>query len=162
LQRADAGEADHIKDPEKHELETGLSFTPRYAADGTIPVVATDAVSGGVVMLAYMNAAALAQTIETGVATYWSRSRQSIWIKGETSGNRQRVSAIRTDCDQDAIWITVTVEGHGASCHQGFRSCFYRGVPSTQIGQKISGNATNLEFHEKERLFDPATTYKST
>jgi len=150
-----------MQDSEKHALETGLSFTPGFAADGTLPVVATDAESGDVVMLAYMNAEALSQTIRTGIATYWSRSRQLLWVKGETSGNRQRIKAIRTDCDQDAIWITVTVEGHGASCHQGFRSCFYRGIPDAQIGTLSPDEEPALEYCDTERLFDPAEVYQS-
>ncbi|MGI9407220.1 MAG: phosphoribosyl-AMP cyclohydrolase [Hyphomicrobiaceae bacterium] len=148
------------KDSSKHDLETGLSFTPRFDANGTIPVVTTDEMTGDVVMLAYMNAEALRLTIRTGIATYWSRSRQKLWVKGETSGNRQHVTSIRTDCDQDAIWLAVTVEGHGASCHQGFRSCFYRGIPQNQIGKDAASGATTLEYRETGRLFDPDEVYR--
>ncbi len=140
-------------------LEKGLAFTPRFAADGTIPAVATDVETGDVVMLAYMNEASLRQTIETGIATYWSRSRQSLWVKGETSGNRQHIVAMRTDCDQDALWITVRVEGHGASCHRGYHSCFYRAVPTEIVGAGTVGENVPLEFCEAEPVFNPSTVY---
>lgn len=144
---------------DKEALETGLAFTPRFSADGTMPAVATDVDTGDVVMLAYMNEASLQQTIETGIATYWSRSRQSLWIKGETSGNRQHIVAIRTDCDQDALWITVRVEGHGASCHRGYHSCFYRAIPQEIVGQEETATSIELEFCEAAPVFDPGDVY---
>ncbi|MEO0619907.1 MAG: phosphoribosyl-AMP cyclohydrolase [Pseudomonadota bacterium] len=140
-------------------LELGTDFTPRFGPDGTLPVVATDVKNGAVVMLAYMNREALNATIATGFATYWSRSRGSLWIKGESSGNRQRVIELRTDCDQDAIWITVDVEGHGASCHRGYHSCFYRRVPDARLGGGVGD--TSLEFTDAAPVFDPADVYKS-
>jgi len=144
---------------DKDTLELGLAFTPRFLPDGTLPVIATDANTGEVVMFAYMNEASLKQTLETGVATYWSRSRKSLWVKGETSGNRQIVKSIRTDCDQDALWISVHVEGHGASCHNGVHSCFYRGVPETHIGAPVKISGTPLEMREAEPVFDPKSIY---
>ncbi|WP_026605729.1 phosphoribosyl-AMP cyclohydrolase [Methylocapsa acidiphila] len=112
----------------KHELEEGSAFTPRFDADGLIVCVARAASDGEILMLAYMNAEALRLTIETGVAHYWSRSRQQLWRKGDTSGQAQRVIEIRTDCDQDAILLTVEPGGDGGACHTGRRSCFYRKI----------------------------------
>lgn len=114
---------------DKAGLEDGTIFTPNFDAHGLLPVVATSAETGEVLMLAYMNAEALARTIGTGEAHYWSRSRGELWRKGETSGNTQRVVELRTDCDQDAIWMKVEMEGDGTACHTGHRSCFYREVP---------------------------------
>jgi phosphoribosyl-AMP cyclohydrolase len=111
------------------DVENGLVLAPRFGPDGTVPVVATDAVSGDVVMLAYMNAEALELTLETGQAHYWSRSRQELWRKGATSGHTQTVVEARIDCDQDAVWLRITTEG-GINCHTGHVSCFYRGLPS--------------------------------
>lgn len=111
------------------DIEQGLSFQPKFDADGLIPAVVSDAQSGQVLMLAYMNADALAATLATGLAYFWSRSRAKIWQKGEESGNLLRVREVRTDCDQDAIWLKVAVEGAGVACHTGARSCFYRTVP---------------------------------
>ena len=111
------------------EVETGLVFQPRFDADSLIPAIVTDAASGEVLMFAWMNAEALAQTLETGVGHFWSRSRGRPWKKGEESGNLLRVSEVRTDCDQDVVWLKVTVEGAGVACHTGERSCFYRSLP---------------------------------
>ncbi len=110
----------------RHDLERGSVLTPRFDASGLIAAVATDAATGEVLMLAWMNAEALAKTLETGQAHYFSRSRQALWKKGETSGQIQTVTEIRTDCDQDALWLKVKVGGDGGACHVGFRSCFYR------------------------------------
>ena len=110
----------------KAELEEGAIFTPRFDRDGLIVCVATDAHTGAVLLVAYMNEEALRRTIETGVAHYWSRSRKSLWRKGDTSGQVQTVTEMRTDCDQDAILLKVTVAGDGNSCHTGRPSCFYR------------------------------------
>ncbi len=110
------------------ELERGERLTPRFDAAGLIAAVATDAHTGEVLMLAWMNAEALARTIETREAHYWSRSRSKLWKKGETSGQVQRVAELRIDCDQDAVWLKVHVGGDGGACHVGFRSCFYRVV----------------------------------
>lgn len=113
---------------DKRALEEGEAFTPRFDANGLVTAVVTDAADGMLLMVAHMNAEALALTIETGIAHYWSRSRNSLWKKGETSGNLQHVAEIRTDCDQDAVWLRVKVTGHDATCHTGRRSCFYRTV----------------------------------
>lgn len=107
-------------------LEETSEFAPKFGADGLIPVAATDAETGRLLMLAYMNRNALARTIETGEAWYWSRSRGELWRKGATSGHLQRVVEIRTDCDQDAIELVV--EQTGPACHTGRKSCFYRVV----------------------------------
>lgn len=109
-------------------LETGTALTPRFDADGLVACIAVDASSGGVLMLAWMNAEALAETIRTGTAHYYSRSRQSLWKKGETSGQIQTVRSMRVDCDQDALLIEVDVGGDGGACHTGAKSCFYRKV----------------------------------
>ena len=103
-------------------------MTPRFDAAGLITAVVTDAGDGAVLMLAHMNAEALAKTLETGIAHYWSRSRGQLWKKGETSGNVQHIVEIRTDCDQDAVLLRVNVAGDNATCHTGRRSCFYRTV----------------------------------
>lgn len=112
----------------KSELEEGIAFTPRFDANGLIACVTKDARDGQILMLAYMNAEALRLTIETGVAHYWSRSRQMLWRKGDTSGQVQKVVEIWTDCDQDALLLTVEPGGNGGACHTGRRSCFYRKV----------------------------------
>lgn len=113
---------------DKAMLEHGDTLTPRFDAHGLVTAVVTDAADGELLMLAHMNAEALRLTIETGIAHYYSRSRQSLWKKGETSGNLQTVHELRVDCDQDAVWLKVSVAGDGVSCHTGERSCFYRTV----------------------------------
>ena len=140
--------------PADHDaLEMGTTLTPRFGADGLVTAVVIEVSSRDVVMLAHMNAEALAKTIETGIATYWSRSRKALWVKGETSGNRQIVERLRVDCDQDAVVLEVRVEGHGASCHRGFHSCFYREVPvGTALGAPLA-------FVETDPAFDPAQVY---
>jgi phosphoribosyl-AMP cyclohydrolase len=140
----------------KTESEEGTVFAPRFDQDGLLPVVTTSAKTGEVLMLAYMNADALARTIETGEAHYWSRSRGRLWRKGEESGNTQRVIEMRTDCDQDAIWLMVETEGADAACHTGRRSCFYRALP---LGTTPSGGLS-LRFVDAERRFDPETVYR--
>ena len=137
--------------PTTADLEEGRALTPKFDADGLVTCVATDATSGDVLMVAHMNADALARTIETGEAWYYSRSRRALWKKGETSGHVQRVVEMRIDCDQDAVWIKVEQQGPGA-CHTGRRSCFYRAV---SLGQK--GSVT-LEFRE-DKAFDPNAVY---
>lgn len=106
--------------------ETTPTLSPAFNADGLIAAVAQDAATGEVLMLAWMNAEALKLTLETGRATYWSRSRKSLWVKGDTSGHTQRVIEARIDCDQDAVLLRV--EQEGAACHTGERSCFYRAI----------------------------------
>jgi phosphoribosyl-AMP cyclohydrolase len=134
------------------EVEEGRTFSPKLDADGLVTCVATDARSGEVLMVAHMNAAALQKTIATGEAWYFSRSRRTLWRKGETSGHVQRVIEMRIDCDQDAVWIRVEQEGSGA-CHTGRRSCFYRAVPLGKPG------AATLEFRDAEKVFDPKAVY---
>jgi phosphoribosyl-AMP cyclohydrolase len=113
----------------KAELEAGLTFAPKFDADGLIPAIVTEAATGEVLMFAFMNAEALALSIETGIVYFWSRSRGALWKKGAESGNMFNVVEMRTDCDQDVVWLRVTVEGDGHACHTGRRSCFYRVVP---------------------------------
>ena len=134
------------------ESEEGFLLTPKFDADGLVTCVATDAQSGELLMVAHMNAEALKRTIETGEAWYFSRSRKSLWRKGESSGHTQRVVEMRVDCDQDAIWIKVEQQGPGA-CHTGRRSCFYRVVPLKQTG------TVALEFRDAGKSFDPAKVY---
>jgi phosphoribosyl-AMP cyclohydrolase len=110
-----------------HALEEGTKFTPRFDADGLIVCVA-QAADREILMIAYMNAEALRLTLETGEAHYWSRSRRALWRKGATSGQIQKVIEIRTDCDQDALLLTIEAGGDGGACHTGRRSCFYRRV----------------------------------
>lgn len=110
------------------EVENGLTFMPKFDADGLIPVIAQDASSGEVLMFAWMNADALARTMETGQAWYWSRSRKAFWRKGESSGQTQTVREMRIDCDQDVLLLKVEVGGDGGACHVGYRSCFFRAV----------------------------------
>jgi phosphoribosyl-AMP cyclohydrolase len=135
-------------------IEEGTSLTPKFDADGMVTAVATDAASGEVLMVAHMNAQALAKTIATGEAWYFSRSRQKLWKKGEASGHIQRVVEMRIDCDQDAVWIRV--EQVAGACHTGRRSCFYRAVPLGTSADKLRG--AKLEFRD-ERVFDPKAVY---
>ena len=113
---------------DKTELEEGADFTPKFDTLGLLTAVVTDARDGMLLMVAHMNGEALALTLETGVAHYWSRSRKEIWKKGETSGNLQRVVEMRADCDQDALWLQVEVQGDGETCHTHRQSCFYRKI----------------------------------
>jgi phosphoribosyl-AMP cyclohydrolase len=115
----------------KAELEEGTVLSPRFGADGLITCVTTDLATGEILMVAHMNAEALARTIETGEAWYWSRSRGELWHKGATSGQIQTVKEIRVDCDQDALLLRVQVAGDGGCCHTGRRSCFYRKVETS-------------------------------
>jgi phosphoribosyl-AMP cyclohydrolase len=114
------------------ELEEGPTLTPKFDANGLITAVVTDAESGDVLMLAHMNAEALARSIASGDAWYYSRSRQQLWRKGESSGNTQKIVAMRVDCDQDAVWIMVVQTG--PACHTERRSCFYRTVETGKAG----------------------------
>ena len=133
------------------DREEGLSLQPRFDASGLLTCVATDAATGELLMVAHMNEEALRRTIESGEAWYFSRSRKALWRKGETSGHTQRVVEMRTDCDQDAIWIRV--EQTGAACHTGRKSCFYRKVEAAEGGVKLS-------FVDAERLIDPNAVYR--
>ena len=136
-----------------NDLEESTAFTPKFDADGLVTAVATDAASGELLMVAFMNEEALRKTVETGEAHYYSRSRRKLWRKGESSGHTQRVVEMRVDCDQDAIWIKVAQEGPGA-CHTGRRSCFYRAVP---LGK---GGAVSLQFKDADKAFDPGSVYR--
>jgi phosphoribosyl-AMP cyclohydrolase len=136
------------------EIEEGSRFVPKFDANGLITCIVTDAESGFLLMVAHMNAEALERTILTGDAWFYSRSRQALWKKGETSGHGQRVVEMRIDCDQDAVWIKVEQQGPGA-CHTGRRSCFYRVVPVGKPG------AVTLAF-EGDKTFDPTSVYSGS
>ena len=136
----------------KSEIEESLSFAPQFGADGLVTAVITDAKSGDVLMVAHMNAEAVAKTIESGEAWYYSRSRKKLWKKGESSGHVQRVVELRVDCDQDALWLKVEQAGECA-CHTGRRSCFYRAVPLGKSG------AVTLEFRNADKTFEPKSVY---
>ena len=138
---------------DKNALEEGAVFSPRFDASGLVTVVVTDAGDGMLLMVAHMDAEALALTLETGIAHYWSRSRKTLWKKGETSGNFQHVVEMRTDCDQDALWLRVKVSGQDATCHTGRRSCFYRSVG-------LSGGRATLADDGSRPLFDAEQTYR--
>lgn len=133
------------------DLEEGVVLRPRFDAAGLVTCVATDAASGELLMVAHMNSEALEKTVATGEAWYFSRSRNALWRKGETSGHVQRVAEIRIDCDQDAVWLRVEQVG-GAACHTGRRSCFYRAVVPGEAGPKLA-------FVDAGRVFDPEAVY---
>jgi len=138
------------------EIELGATLQPKFGPDGLIPCITTDATTNEVLMFAFMNAESLAQTIKTKKATYWSRSRNKFWVKGEESGNVQLVKEIRVDCDQDVLLLKVENAG-GAACHNGYKSCFYRKLAD---GANAGDPATlKLEF-TAPRVFDPAAVYK--
>lgn len=139
------------------QVEEGKQLAPKFGPDGLIPVVTTDFDSGELLMHGYMNAEAVQKTIELGEAVYYSRSRQALWHKGATSGLVQKVCEMRVDDDQDCLWLRVAVTG-GASCHVGYRSCFYRRVP---VGKEAAqqGDDLALEFMECEKVFDPKEVY---
>jgi len=136
---------------DSNDIEEGLSFRPKFDASGLVTCVATDAATSEVLMVAHMNEEALRKTIATGEAWYYSRSRQALWRKGETSGHVQRVVEMRADCDQDAIWIRV--EQTGAACHTGRHSCFYRRVEAADGGARLS-------FVDADKVFDPKAVYR--
>ena len=135
------------------QVEESTELAPKFDQDGLIPVVTTDINSGEVLMQGYMNEEAFKKTISLGEAVYYSRSRKTLWHKGKTSGLVQNIKEIRIDDDQDCVWLRVDVQG-GASCHVGYRSCFYRSVP---FGEK--SGSTILKFEEKEKIFDPKEVY---
>ncbi len=138
------------------EVEEGKFLSPKFDTNGFIPVTTTDYKSGNVLMHGYMNDEALKKTIETKEAHYWSRSRNSLWHKGKTSGFVQKVLEIRIDDDQDALWMKVDI-GEGASCHVGYESCFYRSIP---LGPIKDTRQIEIIFKEKEKKFDPEKVYK--
>jgi phosphoribosyl-AMP cyclohydrolase len=140
----------------KTEVELGKFLQPKFGADGTIPCITVDHATNEVLMFAFMNAESLARTIETRKATYWSRSRNKLWVKGEESGNVLRVVDLYVDCDQDVLLLKVENAGPGA-CHNGYRTCFYRRlVPGADPDGAL---LPTLEFTQ-ERAFDPAVVYK--
>ena len=135
------------------QVEESTELAPKFDENGLIPVVTTDFSSGEVLMQGFMNEEALKLTIKNGEAVYFSRSRNTIWHKGKTSGLVQKIKEIRIDDDQDCVWLRVEVVG-GASCHVGYRSCFYRSIPIDKNSSKIV-----LKFEEKEKVFDPKEVY---
>ena len=138
------------------EIELGATLQPKFGPDGLIPCITSDHATNEVLMFAFMNAEALAHTIKTRKATYWSRSRNKLWVKGEESGNAQLVQDLLVDCDQDVILLKVENVG-GAACHNGYRSCFYRKLSRDAKAEDTA--SLKLEFAAK-RVFDPATVYK--
>ncbi len=142
------------------QVEEGIELAPKFAENGTLPCVTQHAESGEILMLGYMNEEALRLTIDNGFAHYWSRSRQKLWIKGETSGMKQIVHQILVDDDQDCVILKVTLTppsagGSEASCHVGYKSCFYREI-------KPSENGPRLSFTESEKAFNPDVVYQGT
>ncbi|UYV37247.1 phosphoribosyl-AMP cyclohydrolase [Rhodobacteraceae bacterium D3-12] len=135
------------------QVEEGTDLAPKFGEDGLMPCITTDAATGEVLMLGWMNEDAFRLTIDTGEAHYFSRSRQVLWHKGASSGLVQKVVEARIDDDQDALWLRVEVSGSGASCHVGYRSCFYRAVPhGAQAGDALT-------FREDHKTFDPVAMY---
>lgn len=141
------------------QVEEGVDLAPKFDDRGLITAVTTDATSGELLMQGYMNAEALRRTIESGEAHYYSRSRQTLWHKGATSGLVQKVVQLLIDDDQDCIWLRVDVAG-GASCHVGYRSCFYREVPiGDAYRQGQQEGHVDLRFTDREKVFDPDDVY---
>ena len=138
------------------EVEEGKFLSPKFGENGLIPVISTDFKTGDILMHGYMNCEALKKTIETKEVHYWSRSRKKLWRKGQVSGFVQIVKEIRIDDDQDSLWLSVDI-GNGASCHVGYRSCFYRSIP---LGKIKNEEKLKMEFKEKKKIFDPKKVYK--
>ena len=138
-------------------VEEGQTLAPKFNEEGILPVVVTESESGAVLMVGFMNKNALEKTIQTKEAHYWSRSRQTLWKKGESSGMVHKVDEILIDDDQDSVWLKVSISGIGASCHVGYKSCFYRSIP---LGKIENSEEIKLEFKEKEKKFDPKKVYK--
>jgi len=138
------------------EIEEGRSLSPKFDENGLIPCITTDSETGDVLMMGYMNAESLTKAIETGEAYYYSRSQEKIWHKGSVSGLKQNIIEMMIDDDQDCLWMSVKVEGSGASCHVGYKSCFYRSIP---LKEKVN-NKLKLEKIDQEKLFDPEEVYK--
>ena len=137
------------------QVEEGFELAPKFDRRGLIPAVTTDFETGELLMHGFMNEEALRRTIETGEAHYYSRSREAIWHKGATSGLVQNVAEMRIDDDQDCVWLRVRVGGNGASCHVGYRSCFYRSLPTGALPDA----PVTLTFEETEKVFDPIVVY---
>jgi len=138
------------------EVEEGKYLAPKFDENGLIPSITTDFRTGDILMHGYMNKEALKKTIESKEAHYWSRSRNKIWRKGEISGFVQKIKEIRIDDDQDAVWLSVDI-GEGASCHVGYRSCFYRSIP---LGKIKNNEKLEMNFKENKKVFDPKKIYK--
>ena len=134
-------------------VEEGNTLAPKFNSEGIIPVIVTETKSELVLMLGYMNKEAVEQTIISREAHYWSRSRETLWKKGESSGMVHKVDEILIDDDQDSIWLRVSIDGLGASCHVGYKSCFYRSLNSVENGE------VSLDFTESEKVFDPEKVY---
>lgn len=139
------------------EVEEGTVLAPKFDKDGLIPAVTTDFETGELLMHGYMNREALLESIRTGEAVYWSRSRKVLWRKGATSGFVQKIKQMVIDDDQDCVWLRVEVAG-GASCHVGYRTCFYREVP-TGVGYEEKKEPLTLQFLETDKVFDPDDVY---
>ena len=138
------------------QVEEGSILAPKFDQDGIIPAVVTEASSGELLMLGYMNKESLRKTIETKEAYYWSRSREVLWKKGDSSGMIHEVEEILIDDDQDSLWLKVSIKGLGASCHVGYKSCFYRSL------QNVTEDGVKLKFTENEKVFDPEVVYPGT
>ena len=138
-------------------VEEGKYLAPKFDNNGLIPAITTDFQTGDILMHGYMNEEALKKTIENREAYYWSRSRNKIWHKGQVSGFVQKVKEIRIDDDQDSIWVSVDI-GDGASCHVGYKSCFYRSIP---LGKIKDSKELEIKFIEKKKIFDPKIIYKN-
>ena len=138
------------------EVEEGKYLSPKFDENGLIPVITTDFQTGGILMHGYMNDEALKKTIETKEVHYWSRSRKKLWRKGQISGFVQIVKEVRIDDDQDSVWLSVDI-GNGASCHVGYRSCFYRSI---LLGKIKNEEELEMEFKQKKKIFDPKKVYK--
>ena len=136
------------------QVEESCELAPKFDMNGLIPVVTTDHETGELLMHGYMNEAAFLKSIKTAEAHYYSRSRETIWHKGATSGLIQNIVEMRIDDDQDALWLRVKVAGNGASCHVGYRSCFYRSVPMGAVDDKLT-----LQFEEQDKVFNPVEVY---
>ncbi len=139
-----------------YQVEEEKDLAPKFQENGLIPVVTTDHTSGELLMHGYMNEEAFKKSIELGEAVYYSRSREALWHKGATSGLTQIIKEMRIDDDQDCVWLRVQVQGNGASCHVGYRSCFYRSVPT---GKEFFEKDGELKFEESEKVFDPLEVY---
>ena len=138
------------------QVEEGNLLAPKFDQNGIIPAVVTEASSGELLMLGYMNKESLRKTIETKEAYYWSRSREVLWKKGDSSGMIHEVEEILIDDDQDSLWLKVSIKGLGASCHVGYKSCFYRSL------QNVTEDGVELKFTENEKVFDPEVVYPGT
>jgi len=138
------------------QVEEGSILAPKFDQDGIIPAVVTEASSGELLMLGYMNKESLRKTIETKEAYYWSRSREVLWKKGNSSGMIHEVEEILIDDDQDSLWLKVSIKGLGASCHVGYKSCFYRSL------QDVTEDGVELKVTENEKVFDPEVVYPGT